>query len=145
LQFSLPTCPHAKHKYSLQASISTPSLRLSQFHDGKKTMTAAYHKEILIGLNEDSVRARKLRIKSTMPMKTTSRVHVVTNSTVEKTVADKRYEDFHGSTRNDMLSLVTLPSYDLMWNLTLKDKIGVYNHGEGTRRISTAEATYMFT
>jgi len=108
-------------------------------------MTAAYHKEILIGLNEDSVRARKLRIKSTMPMKTTSRVHVVTNSTVEKTVADKRYEDFHGSTRNDMLSLVTLPSYDFMWNLTLKDKIGVYNHGEGNRRISTAEATYIFT
>ena len=70
-------------------------------------MTAAYHKEILIGLHEDTVRARRIRIRSAAPMKTTSRLHVITNATVEKTIPDKKYDDYHGSTRNDMLSLVT--------------------------------------
>jgi hypothetical protein len=101
-------------------------------------MTAAYHKEILIGLNEDTVRARRIRIKSTTPMKTTSRLHVIANATVEKTIPDKKYDDYHGSTRNDMLSLVALPPYELGWNLPLKDKIEVYNHKEGSRRVTTA-------
>ena len=101
-------------------------------------MTAAYHKEILIGLHEDTVRARRIRIRSAAPMKTTSRLHVITNATVEKTIPDKKYDDYHGSTRNDMLSLVTLPPYELGWNLPLKDKIAVYNHVEGSRRVTTA-------
>ena len=104
-------------------------------------MTAANHKEILIGLNEDTVRARRIRIRSTAPMKTTSRLHVITNATVEKTIPDKKYDDYHGSTRNDMLSLVTLPPYELGWNLPLKDKIAVYNHAEGSRRVTTAATT----
>ena len=103
-------------------------------------MTAAYHKEILIGLNEDTVRARRIRIKSTTPMKTTSRLHVITNATVEKTIPDRKYDDYHGSTRNDMLSLVSLPPYELGWNLQLADKIKIYNHAEGSRRVITAEA-----
>ena len=115
-------------------------LRLAQFQDLRKNMTAACHKEILIGFNEDSVRARKLRIRSATPMKTTSRMHVITNNTVEKTVPDKKYEDFHGSTRNDMLSLVSLPAYDLMWNLTIKDKSLVYAHSDGNRLIASSEA-----
>ena len=72
-------------------------------------------------------------------MKTTSRLHVITNNTVEKTVPDKRYEDFHGSTRNDMLSLVTLPAYDLMWNVTVKEKQALYSHSDGNRRIASPE------
>ena len=115
-------------------------LRLAQFQDSRKSMTAACHKEILIGFNEDTVRARKLRIRSATPMKTTSRMHVITNNTVEKTVPDKKYEDFHGSTRNDMLSLVSLPAYDLMWNLTISDKSLVYAHSDGNRRIASCEA-----
>ena len=101
-------------------------------------MTAAYHKEILIGLHEDTVRARRIRIRSAAPMKTTSRLHVIANATVEKTIPDKKYDDYHGSTRNDMLSLVALPPYELGWNLPLKDKIEVYNHKEWSRRVTTA-------
>ena len=101
-------------------------------------MTAAYHKEILIGLNEDTVRARRIRIRSTVPMKTTSRLHVITNAMVKKTILDKKYDDYHGSTRNDMLSLVSLAPYELGWNLPLKDKIAIYNHSEGSRRVATA-------
>jgi hypothetical protein len=97
-------------------------LRLAQFQDSRKNLTASYHKEILVGLNEDSIRSRKLRVKSNSPMQTTSRIHVITNINAEKTVPDKKYEDFHGSTRNDMLSLVTLQSYDLKWNLPLREK-----------------------
>ena len=67
-------------------------------------------------------------------------MHVIANNTVEKTVPDKKYEDFHGSTRNDMLSLVSLPAYDLMWNLTIKDKSMVYAHSEGNRLIAFSEA-----
>lgn len=113
-------------------------MRLAQFQDARKNMTAACHKEILIGLNEDSVRARKLRTRSTTPVKTTSRLHVITNNMVEKTVPDRKYDDYHGSTRNDMLTLVALPPYELAWNLPLKDKIAVYQHAEGTRRINTS-------
>jgi uncharacterized protein with gpF-like domain len=119
---------------------STP--RLSQFQDVRKAMPAAFHKEILIGLNEDSVRARKLRVKSTTPMKTTSRLHVITNNAVEKIVPDKKYDDFHGSTRNDMLSLVSLPPYDLTWNLKLSQKIDVYGHVDGSRRVVMSEARF---
>ena len=106
-------------------------------------MTAACHKEILIGLNEDSVRARRIRMKSNTPLKTSSRLHVITNASVEKTIADKKYEDYHGSTRNDMLSLVVLPPYELAWNLPLKEKIAVYAHIEGTRRVSTSTEAYL--
>lgn len=113
-------------------------MRLAQFQDARKNMTSACHKEILIGLNEDSVRARKLRTRSTTPVKTTSRLHVITNNMVEKTVPDRKYDDYHGSTRNDMLTLVALPPYELAWNLPLKDKIAVYQHAEGTRRINTS-------
>jgi len=107
-------------------------------------MTAAFHKEIVIGLNEDSVRARKARVRSATPMKTTVRMQLITASTVEKTIPDKRYEDYHGSTRNDMISLVTLPPYELTWNLALKEKIAVYLHSDGTRRVATAEACLLF-
>jgi len=114
-------------------------LRLSQFQDGRKVMTAAYHKEVWIGFNEDSVRARKQRVKSTTPMKTTSRMHVITNVSIEKMIADRKYDDFHGSTRNDMLSLVVLPAFDLSWNVTSKQKSAIYTHAEGSRRITSAE------
>ena len=118
--------------------------RLAQFQDARKNMTAACHKEILIGLNEDSVRARRLRTRSTTPMKTTSRLHVITNNTLEKTVPDRKYDDYHGSTRNDMLTLVALPPYELAWNLPLQDKLAVYQHAEGTRRVNTSEACVCF-
>ena len=71
-------------------------------------------------------------------MKTISRLHVITNATVEKTITDKKYDDYLGSTRNDMLSLVALPPYELGWNLRLNDKIAVYSHAEGSRRVTTA-------
>ena len=100
-------------------------------------MTAAYQKEILVGLDEDTVRKRKARVKSSAPMSTTSRIQVITNNPIEKTVPDKRYDDYHGSTRNDMLTLVSLVQFELKWNLPLKDKIQVYNGPESNRRVST--------
>ena len=103
-------------------------------------MPAAFHKEILIGLNEDSVRTRKQRVKSTTPVRTTSRLHVITSNMVEKIIPDKKYDDYHGSTRNDMLSLVVLPPFELMWNLTVKDKMTVYYRVDGSRRVATSEA-----
>lgn len=102
-------------------------------------MPNAYAKTILVGLNEDSVRARKTRLKSTSPMSTTTRLHVITNNVLEKMIPDKKYDDFHGSTRNDMLTLVILPSLDLMWNVTLKQKMSIYQHADGNRRITLAE------
>jgi len=77
-------------------------------------------------------------------MKTTSRLHVITNNTLEKTVPDKKYDDYHGSTRNDMLSLVALPPYELSWSLPLRDKLAVYQHAEGSRRVNTSEACVCF-
>jgi hypothetical protein len=47
-------------------------------------MTNAFDKEILIGLNEDSVRRRKLRMKATSSVKTTSRIQVVSMTSIEK-------------------------------------------------------------
>lgn len=106
-------------------------------------MPSAYHKQILVGLNEDSVRARKTRLKSASPMSTTTRLQVITNNTLEKMIPDKKYDDFHGSTRNDMLSLVVLPPLELMWNVTLKQKIALYHHNDGTRRITLAEVRFF--
>ena len=80
-----------------------------------------------------------MRVKSNSPMQTTSRIHVITNINAEKTVPDKKYEDFHGSTRNDMLSLVTLQSYDLKWNLPLREKITVYAHPDLNRRVANTD------
>lgn len=108
--------------------------------DSKKTMSAAYHKELLIGINEDSIRARKLRVKSTTPVKTTSRVNIITNQVLEKMVPDSKYADYHGSTRNDMMSLVEMPNYDNMWSMKVKDKNAIYMHADGNRRVSSSEA-----
>jgi hypothetical protein len=119
------------------------ALRLTQFQDARKTMPSAYHKQILVGLNEDSVRARKTRLKSASPMSTTTRLQVITNNTLEKMIPDKKYDDFHGSTRNDMLSLVVLPPLELMWNVPLKQKIALYHHNDGSRRITLAEVRFF--
>ena len=119
------------------------ALRLTQFQDARKAMPSAYHKQILVGLNEDSVRARKTRLKSTSPMSTTTRLQVITNNTLEKMIPDKKYDGFHGSTRNDMLSLVVLPPLELMWNVTLKQKIALYHHNDGSRRITLAEVRFF--
>ena len=72
-------------------------------------------------------------------MQTTSRIHVVTNINAEKTAPDKKYEDFHGRTRNDMLSLVTLQSYDLKWNLPLRENIAVHAHVDLSRRVANTD------
>jgi len=101
-------------------------------------MTNAFDKEILIGLNEDSVRRRKLRMKATSSVKTTSRIQVVSMTNIEKTVPDKKYEDFHGSTGNDMMTLVNLPSLETMWSVPVKVKHEIYVHENSNRRIVTA-------
>ena len=62
---------------------------------------------------------------------------------MEKTTPERKYEDYHGSTRNDMLSLVVLPPYELAWNLPLKEKIAVYAHVDGSRRVSTSAEAYL--
>ena len=105
-------------------------------------MTAAYHKEIFLGLNEDSVRKRKARVKSTTPVKTTSRLHAVTNQLMEKLVPDRKYDSYHGSTRNDMITLVNLPPYESMWNVTPKQKAEIYHHVDGTRLIASQEDSF---
>ena len=102
-------------------------------------MNCAFAKEVLIGLNEDSVRARKLRVRSQTAVKTTSRLQIVTSAPLEKMVPDKKYEDFHGSTRNDMISLVTLPPYESTWHLAAKHKQSVFQTVEGSRRITSTE------
>ena len=102
-------------------------------------MTSAFAKEVLIGLNEDSVRARKLRMRSTTAVKTTSRLQFITNAPLEKMVPDRKYEDFHGSTRNDMISLVALPPYESTWQLTEQMKQSVYQTVDGSRRVMSPE------
>ena len=76
-------------------------------------------------------------------MKTTSRLHVITNCMIEKSVPDKKYDDYHGSTRNDMLFLVVLPPLELTWNLPLKQKIAIYQHIDGSRRIAVTEVPFF--
>ena len=115
------------------------TLRLCQFQDGKTKCTTSYHKTIIVGLNEDSVRTRKGRVKSGSPMQTINRIHVITNITVENMVPDNKYDDYHGSTRNDLLSLVSLPAYDIKWNLPLTCKIAVYSHPDLNRRVVTTD------
>jgi hypothetical protein len=112
------------------------SVRLSPFQDERKKVLASYycHKEIIVGTNEDSVRARKKSARSTAPTRTTTRIHTISNTAIEKMTAEKKYEDFHGSTRIDMISLVSLPPYELVWNQPLKEKIALYAHADGSRR-----------
>ena len=97
-------------------------------------MANAFDKEILIGFNEDTVRKRKLRFKNSSVVRTQSRLHMISQNTIEKTVPDKKYEDYHGSTRNDMLTLVQLPMLESMWTLPVKLKHEVYAHVDGNRR-----------
>ena len=118
-------------------------LRLTQFQDTRENMPSAFHKQILVGLNEDSVRARKTRLKSTSPMSTTTRLQVITSLTLEKMIPDKKYDDFHGCTRNDMLSLVVLPPLELMWNVTVKQKIALYHHNDGNRRAALTDVRFF--
>jgi len=63
---------------------------------------------------------------------------VVSMTNIEKTVPDKKYEDFHGSTRNDIMTLVNLPSLETMWSLPVKVKHEIYAHENSNRRIVTA-------
>ena len=102
-------------------------------------MTSAFAKEVLIGLNEDSVRARKLRLRSSTAMKTTSRLQLIPSAPLEKMVPDRKYEDFHDSTRNDMISLVILPPYESTWQLMVKLKHTVFQTVDGSRRITSTE------
>jgi hypothetical protein len=111
-------------------------LRLAQFVDSKGKMQAAFVKELLVGFNEDSVRARKARMRSTADVKTSCRIQVVTSAPLEKIVPDKKFDDFHGSTRNDLITLVTLPRYDNCWQLIAKTKHLCYSHPEGSRRLA---------
>jgi beta-galactosidase GanA len=108
--------------------------------DNRKVFSQAHTKEVYVGINEDSVRKRKLRMKSTTTVKTTIRMHLVTSALMEKTVADKKYDDYHGSTRNDMISLIVLPAFETMWNMPVKMKHDVYNHVDGNRRFQLPEA-----
>lgn len=103
-------------------------------------MTHAFDKEILIGLNEDSVRKRKFRMKATSIVRTTSRIQVISMTPLEKTVPDKKYEDFHGSTRNDMLTLVNLPMLETMWSVPVKIKHEIYAFGGANRRTTITSA-----
>ena len=70
-----------------------------------------------------------------MSRTTTARFQIISKLPIETMVPDRKYEDFHGSTRNDMITLVTLPPYELVWMLPLKDKIALYNNAQRSRRI----------
>ena len=109
--------------------------RLAPFSEGRKALTAACHKQIVIGLHEGSVMERRKRVRSSMSRTTTARFQIIRKLSIETMVPDRKYEDFHGSTRNDMITLVTLPPYELVWMLPLKDKIALYNNAQGSRRI----------
>ena len=136
--------PESPHNYTVYPTTKL-RLRLAQFLDSKKNMTNAFEKEVLIGFDEDSVRKRKLRFKHTSVVRTQTRLHMISQNTIEKTVPDKKYEDYHGSTRNDMLTLVNLPILGSMWTLPVKMKHEVYAHVDGNRRTAyeaTAQTTY---
>ena len=107
----------------------------------RKHMVSGVCRELLMGFNEDSIRERKVRIKSTTPVHQTVKAYLVTNTTLDKMVGDRKYKDFHGSTRGNMMSLISWPSYDSMWHLPPKQKQLVYAHSAGTRRIFASAAS----
>lgn len=94
-------------------------------------MSAAFLKELTLGLNEDSLRDRKQRVKSTTAMQQTMKAYVVAAKSPDTLASEKKYTTFSGATRGNLLAFIKLPPYDAMWQATLAQKTKIY----GTRRI----------
>lgn len=113
---------------------SVADARLSPFME-KKTMTAAFLKEITLGLNEDSLRERKQRVKSTTAVQQTMKAYIVAAKQPDTLTPEKKYNSFSGTTRGNLLAFINMQPYDAMWQATLAQKAKIY----GPRRIVPTE------
>lgn len=115
--------------------VNVAPLRLAQFTE-KKTMPAAHLRELIVGLNEDSARERKQRMRSNQPIQLTHRALLISNKSIDGMIPDKKYTTFSGSTRGNLLTLLHMPSYESMWQLPVDQKVAIYNHKDGSRLVS---------
>jgi hypothetical protein len=93
-------------------------------------------KELSIAINEDSIRDRKKRVRSSMQIQQLQKFYLISSKKVDNLVPDKKFSKHTGSTRGNLIAFVNLPSLDAVWALPPDVRERVY----GSRRVSSGNA-----
>lgn len=104
--------------------------------DKNRIIPSTQTKEVMVALNEDSIRDRKKRVKSSLQIQQQLRLHLVTNKRLDNMVPDRKFDKHKATTKGNVIAFLTLPSYESMWSLPRESRIKVY----GSRRVSGGDS-----
>ncbi len=93
-------------------------------------------KTVTVVMNEDSVRARKKRVKGGDAYSAKSTIHVMSARTlVPDVVPEKPHTKYPGYNVGDVIGFVTVPPLASLWNMSRKEKVSVF----GGRLVATED------